>query len=145
MNKRVMFSSITCEWQTPQSLFDQLNMEFKFEIDVCATRENAMCSRFYTLEDNGLSKQWSGSCWMNPPYGRTIARWLEKAYLSSCHLGTTVVALIPARTDTDWWHRFVMRAEEIRFVKGRLNFSGHNENAPFPSAVAIFGRIIPAS
>lgn len=128
----------TCpEWETPQFLFDGLNAEFGFEIDVCATPENAKCSRFFSLTDDGLRQDWGSSvCWMNPPYGRAISRWMEKAY-ESARAGATVVCLVPARTDTNWWHRWGQRGE-VRFLRGRLRFVGAKNPAPFPSAVIIF-------
>ncbi len=122
---------------TPQALFDQLNMEFNFDIDVCASYQNHLCPRYYTIEDDALKQKWSGVCWMNPPYGRQISAWMEKAYLSSLK-GVTVVCLIPSRTDTEWFHKFAMKGE-LRFIKGRVSFiAGHKSHAPFPSAIVIF-------
>ncbi len=138
MNTAVHFSSLTCEWPTPDAVFKQLDDEFHFDVDVCATRENAKCARFFTAtpERNGLAERWAGSCWMNPPYGREIGRWIAKAY-ESARYGATVVCLIPARTDTAWWHDYVTKGE-VRFIRGRLKFGNAKHNAPFPSAVAIF-------
>jgi phage N-6-adenine-methyltransferase len=133
----VHFSSKTDLWSTPQWLFDLLDAEFGFDTDVCALPENAKCRHFFTPEQDGLSQPWRGTCWMNPPYGREIGRFIEKAYRSSL-LGATVVCLIPARTDTDYWHRFVTRAYEIRFLKGRLKFGNAEAGAPFPSVIVIF-------
>ena len=132
----VHFSSATDLWATPAKLYDELNSEFKFTLDVCATIENAKCKKFFTVDDDGLSQEWEGVCWMNPPYGRTIGAWMEKAYRSSLK-NATVVCLVPSRTDTNWWHDFAMMGE-IRFIKGRLRFGGHKNLAPFPSAVVIF-------
>lgn len=132
----VHFSSETGVWETPQDFFDKLNEEFGFETDVCALPGNTKCPQFYSPEEDGLSKRWHGICWMNPPYGRGIAAWVQKAYKSSL-CGATVVCLLPARTDTRWWHDYVMRGE-IRFIKGRLKFGGSKINAPFPNAVVIF-------
>lgn len=130
-----LFTSNTPEWATPISFFRLLDAEFSFELDVCATHENAKCARYYTLEQDGLAQPWVGRCWMNPPYGRKIGRWVHKA-AESAVAGATVVALLPARTDTAWWHDYCFRGE-MRFVRGRLRF---NEAgcAPFPSAVVIF-------
>jgi phage N-6-adenine-methyltransferase len=128
-----MFTSTTFEWSTPQDLFDTLNAEFHFTLDVCATKENAKCEKYFSLDDDGLSQEWTGTCWMNPPYGKDIKRWIKKAYESK----TTVVCLIPSRTDTGWWHDYVMEGE-VRFIRGRLKFSGTKRNAPFPSALVIF-------
>lgn len=136
MHSTVHFSSKTVVWGTPQDFFDKLNAEFGFETDVCAIAENAKCPRYFTPEMDGLAKEWRGVCWMNPPYGREIGAWMRKAYESS-KAGATVVCLVPARTDTRWWHDYAMRGE-IRFIKGRLKFGGCAVNAPFPNAVVIF-------
>lgn len=136
MNNEVMFSSRADDWETQQWLFDQLNAEFGFKLDVCATPDNAKCERYYTKAEDGLAQDWRGVCWMNPPYGREIGRWIEKAYKSSLG-GVTVVCLLPSRTDTKWWHEYVMRGE-VRFLRGRLKFGGSKNSAPFPSAVVIF-------
>jgi len=131
-----LFSSNTCEWETPQEIYNKLNQEFDFNIDVCATDQNTKCKRFFSPTQDGLLQKWEGVCWMNPPYGVIIKKWMKKAYLSSLQ-GATVVCLIPSRTDTSWWHDYVMKGE-IRFIRGRLKFSGHKWNAPFPSARVIF-------
>jgi len=133
----VHFSSATPEWSTPQDFFDSLNEEFgPFDVDVCASEWNAKCPRYFTQETDGLSQNWIGKVWMNPPYGRTIGQWMKKAYESSL-LGACVVCLVPARTDTAWWHDFATKGT-IRFIRGRLKFGGHENSAPFPSAVVIF-------
>lgn len=137
MNTQVMFSSATDMWATPQDFFDNLNNEFMFEIDVCATAENAKCKTFYTKEQNGLEMPWNGVCWCNPPYGREIGKWVERAYTSSVG-GATVVMLLPARTDTKWFHEYIYGKAEIRFIKGRLKFGDSKNSAPFPSMVAVF-------
>lgn len=134
-----MFSSNTDLWATPQNFYDELNKEFGFELDVCALSENAKCSRYFTPEMDGLKQDWQGICWMNPPYGRAIGKWIEKAYNESLKHGSTVVCLIPSRTDTKWWHDYCMNGE-IRLVKGRLKFGDSKNAAPFPSAVVIFGK-----
>ena len=128
-----MFSSNSDLWSTPQSFFDDLNKEFGFETDVCALPENAKCKTFYTPTEDGLSQEWTGICWCNPPYGREIGKWVKKASESNA----TVVCLVPARTDTAWWHDYAMKAE-IRFIRGRLKFGNSKNSAPFPSAVLIF-------
>lgn len=138
-NTAVHFSSQADLHATPQAFFDDLDREFGFELDVCALPENAKCQRFFTPTENGLNQEWDGVCWMNPPYGRTIKDWIRKAYESSLQ-GATVVCLIPARTDTAWWHDWVTKAHEIRFVRGRLKFGNAVNNAPFPSAVVVFKR-----
>ena len=133
---KALLSSNTCEWETPQLFFDALNAEYHFDVDVCATENNAKCERYYTKEQDGLSQQWKGVCWMNPPYGREIGKWMRKAYESSLY-GATVVCLVPARTDTAWWHDYAMKGE-VEFVRGRLKFGGSKANAPFPSAIVTF-------
>lgn len=136
MSMAVHYSSETDLWSTPQDFFDRLDAEFNFELDVCATHTNAKCKRYFTETENGLLQKWTGVVWMNPPYGREIDEWIQKAY-ESAQEGATVVCLIPSRTDTRWWHDYCMKGE-IRFVKGRLQFGSATENAPFPSAVIIF-------
>lgn len=131
--KNVHFQSNTPEWSTPQDLFDQLNAEFNFTLDPCATKENAKCTKFYTKEQNGLSKDWTGErVFMNPPYGRQIGLWVKKL----SEIGG--VALLPARTDTQWFHSYVYGKAEIRFIKSRLKFGGSKNFAPFPSMIVIF-------
>jgi phage N-6-adenine-methyltransferase len=134
----VHFSSRTDLWATPQDFFDRLNVEFGFTLDVCATPENAKCTRYFTRTDDGLTQNWTGVCWMNPPYGREISSWMRKAY-TSAQEGATVVCLVPARTDTAWWHDYAAKADEVRFIRGRLKFGGSENSAPFPSAVIVFG------
>jgi phage N-6-adenine-methyltransferase len=136
MNIAVHFSGKTDLWSTPQAFFDELHKEFKFETDVCALKDNAKCSNYFTQEMDGLAQSWTGVCWMNPPYGREIGKWVKKAFESATQ-GATVVCLIPARTDTAWWHDYAMKGE-IRFIRGRLKFGGSVNSAPFPSALVIF-------
>ena len=134
--KSGLFSSAKDNWATPQDIFDELNQEYKFDVDVCADENNAKCEKYYTVEDDGLSMKWEGVCWMNPPYGRVIYDWMKKAYESSL-AGAVVVCLVPSRTDTRWWHEYCMKGD-IRFIKGRLKFGGSTNSAPFPSALVIF-------
>ena len=134
----VHFSSKTDLWATPQDFFDALNSEFSFEVDVCATAENAKCEKYFTALQDGLKQDWKGVCWMNPRYGRVIGNWVKKAY-ESAQNGATVVCLLPARTDTKWWHDYCMKGS-VRFIRGRLKFGGNKNSAPFPSAVVIFKR-----
>ncbi len=136
---KVHYSSKTDLWATPQDFFDKLNAQYQFTIDVCALPENAKCDHFYTPEIDGLKQTWVGRCWMNPPYGREIGNWMKKAYQSSLE-GATVVCLVPARTDTHWWHEYAMKAE-IKFIRGRLKFGNSNNSAPFPSAIVVFNPI----
>lgn len=133
----VVFRSNHQEWETPQRFFDALNEEFGFTLDSCATAENAKCERFLTLNDDALSQSWDGVVFCNPPYGYRIGKWVRKAFEESLR-GATVVGLIPAKTETAWWHDYVMRAAEIRLIRGRLRFSGSLINAPFPSAIVIW-------
>jgi phage N-6-adenine-methyltransferase len=133
-----MTSSNSDDWGTPQHVFDDLNEEFGFEVDVCALAHNAKCEKYFTPEQNGLEQEWCKDVvhWMNPPYGRQIDKWIKKAYESE----STVVCLVPARTDTKWWHSYCMKGE-VRFLKGRLYFEkkeGKMDRAPFPSAIVIF-------
>jgi phage N-6-adenine-methyltransferase len=138
----VHFSSANDMWATPQDVFDALNAEFRFEVDVCASPTNAKCARFFTASDDGLHQSWAGaSCWMNPPYSE-VAEWMRKAYSSALN-GATVVCLVPSRTDTRWWHDYAMKGE-IRFLRGRLRFGNAKSGAPFPSAVVIFRPIPPS-
>src|SRR5699024_6422738 len=136
---KVHYSSKSNEWATPQNLFDELNDEFNFTLDPCATDENAKCSNYFTIEDDGLSKDWSNDVvFMNPPYGREIKKWVNKAYKESLN-GATVVCLIPARTDTTYWHDFIFgKANDIRFLRGRLKFGKSKNSAPFPSAIVVY-------
>lgn len=120
-----LFSSATDEWATPQRLFDDLDAEFHFTLDACATDANAKCERYYTREDDGLLQDWSGECvWCNPPYGKTIGQWMRKCSEEAKKPNTTIVALLPSRTDTRWFHDHIYnKAKEIRFIKGRLKFN----------------------
>ncbi|CAH1002621.1 hypothetical protein LEM8419_03493 [Neolewinella maritima] len=133
-----VFSSQTCMWATPQALFDELYAEFGFDLDVCASPDNAKCERYYTAEDDGLLMPWSTTNWCNPPYGNRISEWLAKARLTAAEGGTTVF-LIPSRTDVRWFHEHVLGvASEIRFIKGRLKFGDAKNSAPFPSMLIIY-------
>ena len=126
----------TAEWETPQALFDKLNKAFGFETDLCATRQNAKCVDFFTIEDDALSQERRDRCWMNPPYDRTIRRWVKKAY-ESAQVGALIVCLLPAKTDTAWWQDYATKGD-ITFIRGRLKFNCSKDNAPFPSAIVIF-------
>jgi len=129
--------SMRDDWPTPQWLFDALHREFEFTLDPCSSHTNAKCARHFTVREDGLGQDWADAVvFMNPPYGRAIGRWMKKAYESS-RQGATVVCLVPARTDTSWWHCFAMKGE-IRLLRGRLRFEGAENAAPFPSALVIF-------
>jgi phage N-6-adenine-methyltransferase len=132
----VHYKSLTSLWETPANLFKKVDEEFHFTLDVCALPENAKCKRFFSPDEDGLKQPWDGICWMNPPYGREIGKWMEKAFNES-QKGVVVVCLVPARPDTEWWHRFALRGE-IRFLRGRLKFGKAKSGAPFPSAIIIF-------
>ena len=132
-----MYSSKADLWRTPQDFYDELNREFKFVLDACALPCNAKCKSFFTPAQDGLRQDWASSTWCNPPYGRAIGKWVRKASLEA-ERDTTVVCLLPARTDTRWFHDYVLGRAEIRFVRGRLKFGGSKNSAPFPSMVAVF-------
>lgn len=141
-NIKVMLSSEDMTWETPQDFFDELNKEFKFTLDPCATKETAKCEKYFTKEDDGLTKNWGGECvFCNPPYGTEIKNWVKKCYEEGKKFNTIVVMLIPARTDTKYFHEFIYNKSEIRFIKGRLKFKGKQKgsgSAPFPSMIVIF-------
>lgn len=133
-----MRTSLTDQWATPQHVFDILDEEFRFTLDVCADESNHKTELYYSKKEDGLQQHWMGVCWMNPPYGKEIGKWVKKAF-ESARGGAIVVALLPARTDTRWWRDYVMKASELRFINGRLKFGNSNQCAPFPSVIAIFG------
>lgn len=143
-NDSPLFSSATGEWGTPSWLFEELNREFNFTLDPCASDSNHKVDKYYTIETNGLLQDWRGEVvFMNPPYGREIVAWVEKASLESKKKNTIVVGLLPARTDTRWFHDFIYKQTEIRFLKGRIKFieeSGEESknSAPFPSMIVIW-------
>ena len=134
MGVEIFFSNKTGVWETPQDLFDKLNEEFHFDLDVCATPENAKCERFFTPDMDGLKQEWRGVCWCNPPYGREIAKWVKKAAESNA----TTVMLVPARTDSPWFHDCILGKHEVRFVRGRLRFGNAKYKAPFASMIVVF-------
>lgn len=143
MNTAVHFSSATDLWSTPQDFFDELDREFGFTLDPCATDDNHKTDKYFTKETDGLAQDWSNEVvFMNPPYGREIGAWVKKAAESN----TTVVCLIPARPDTRWWHKYIWdktkhkpyKGVQLRFNEGRLKFGGHSNSAPFPSSVVVF-------
>lgn len=134
--KKVVHSSESIEWYTPRDLYKRLHDEFSFELDVCARPGANLCEKFYSK--NSISEEWNGSCWMNPPYGSGIGAWMKKAYETALSGKGTVVCLIPSRTDTAWWHNYVLKATEVRFIRGRLKLGNVKTNAPFPSVVVIF-------
>ena len=128
------------DWETPQSFFNELNKEFSFTLDPCATHETAKCTKYYTEEEDGLKQDWEGeTVFCNPPYSnRQQTKWVEKCYREAKKLNTVVVALLPARTDTIRFHEYIYGKAEIRFLKGRLKFVGAPSTAPFPSMIVIW-------
>lgn len=138
MSHDLMFSSKKMDWETPQDFFDKLNAEFNFTLDPCANEQNAKCKKFYTIEQDGLIQNWQGeTVFCNPPYGRELSKWVAKCYKESRKPNTTVVMLIPARTDTRYFHQYIYKKSEIRFLKGRLKFGNSKNGAPFPSMVVV--------
>lgn len=131
-----MYTSKTDLWSTPQDLFDKLDAEYHFQTDVCAMPFNAKCKHYYTPEQDGLAQEWTGVCWCNPPYGRGIGKWVQKAVESNA----LTVMLLPARTDTKWFHNLVLPHAQITFLRGRIKFGGCVGDAPFPSMICVFDR-----
>lgn len=136
---RTKTTSGSVEFGTPLWLFRELNDEFKFDLDACATAQNKKVKNFFSITDDGLEQDWTQyrSVFVNPPYGKTIGLWLMKAYNTARASDTTVVCLVPANTDTSWWHDYCLKGE-IRYIRGRLKFGGSKGRAPFPSAIVIF-------
>jgi len=126
-----------CEWATPAGLFEELNNEFHFTLDPCATAQNAKCVKFFTEEDDGLAQSWDGeTVFCNPPYGRNTEKWVKKAFETRTE--TAVVLLVPARTDTRWFHEYINGKAEVRFIRGRLKYNDGYQNAPFPSMIVVY-------
>jgi phage N-6-adenine-methyltransferase len=144
----VHYSSNKMDWETPDDLFAQWNKRFKFNLDVCAAKHNTKCKKFFSVEKNGLKKKWRGNCWMNPPYGRELKAWVQKAHRQSMTGKCCVVCLLPARTDTRMFHEYIWDRErgepypgvEVHFLKGRVRFKGAMASAPFPSMIVVFGE-----
>lgn len=135
---RILFSSEKEDWSTPQNLFDKLDKYYHFEVDVCANEFNHKCDKYFTKDQDGLKQDWTGTVWCNPPYGRKVGDWVKKAYDSHLKYKNTIVMLLPARTDTKWFHGYIYNKAEIRFIKGRLKFGNSTNSAPFPSMIIIF-------
>ena len=132
---RGRFTSTNTEWGTPMYLFKEIEKEFgEFDLDPCASKENAKCKKYFTKEHDGLTQNWQGKVFMNPPYGAELPLWMEKARKSGCF----VVCLVPSRTDTKWWHENVENIAKVKFIKGRIKFEGAKWNAPFSSALIIY-------
>ena len=138
MNIKACLSSKNDQWTTPQDFFDKLNDEFHFDLDPCADEYNHKCEEYFTREQDGLMQDWGGhTVFCNPPYGHEIGKWVKKSWEES-KKNTTVVMLIPARTDTAYFHDYIYRKAEIRFIRGRLKFGQATQGAPFPSMVVVF-------
>ncbi len=136
---QTMFSSKSDKWSTPQAFYDELNKVHNFTLDPCCDEESKKCEKFFTEKDNGLQQSWRGeTVFMNPPYGREIKKWLAKAHSESKNPNTKVVCLVPARTDTKYWHEHCMSADKLYLIKGRLKFGDSKNSAPFPSAIVVF-------
>lgn len=142
---RGLATSLRSDWATPRKIFEMLDQEFHFTLDVCATAETACCKEFYDKDQDALGRIWvptnGGAVWCNPEYGRKIGFWIEKAYRETCGLkrGITIVMLLPARTDTRWFFSYILNKAEIRFIQGRLCFDDNpRKQAPFPSMIVVF-------
>ena len=137
-----LMSSDRHDWETPQALFDKLNKIYNFTLDPCASDSNHKCDKYYTEETDGLKQSWKGeTVFCNPPYGRYIKEWVKKCYEESKH--ATVVMLIPARTDTSYFHDYIYHKADIEFLRGRLKFEiggVPKKPAPFPSMLVYFWR-----
>ena len=132
-------------WETPTDLFEMLNSEFKFDFDLAASEENTKCKNYFTKEDDALKQEWKGICWLNPPYGsnskNSLKNWVRKSFEETRKEGCIVVMLIPARTNTEWWHKYCMNAKEVRLIKGRPKFKGNIHGLPQPLAIIVFDKI----
>ena len=141
MTKRFDHTTGKTDWETPPEVFDLLNKEFRFTLDPCATPRTAKCRRFFTSKQDGLTRPWCGRVFVNPPYGRQISSWVRKGFQESLSSTEIVVMLLPARTDPDWWHDYVMKAKEVRLTAGRLCFLDQGQpvkNPAFGSAIVVF-------
>ena len=140
--ERVDKCAKSIEWETPPEVFEPLDTEFNFTLDVCATEGNAKCEHYFTKEQDGLSQFWSGMCWMNPPFGRSVKSWIGKAKEEAEAGRATTVCLIPAKTNTNWWHEMIIDKAEVRFIRGRIKFIKDGKQAtqalPWPMAIVVF-------
>jgi phage N-6-adenine-methyltransferase len=136
------FDSNNNEWETTQSLFDILNSEFKFTIDIAASQSNAKLPIFFTRDDNALINEWKGICWCNPPFGdkgtNALKFFVKKGHDEYCKNNNTIVMLVPTRTNTNWWRDYCSKAKEIRFITGRPNFKGCTHGLMQPLAIIVF-------
>ena len=140
MINKGMFTSNKDDWETPQDLFEELNSQFNFNLDAAASKKNAKCKRYFTKKDDALKQEWGNNViWCNPPYGKQIGKFVEKAYYTWLKFPKSIVVmLLPARTDTKWFHEYIYNKAEIRYIKGRIHFSGSKNGAPFPSMIVIY-------
>ena len=136
------FESAKQEWKTPDSFFIKLNEEFCFTIDLAANEENTKCPVYFSSAVDAMDQAWIGTCWLNQPYGSSgkylLSEWIKKSYLESQKHESTIVVLTPARTNTNWWHEYCMKAREIKFVRGRPKFGGAKHGLPQPLAIVVF-------
>ena len=140
MLNKSLFTSNKDEYATPTDLFNELDKKYHFTLDPCATSENAKCKKYYTIKENGLLKSWKGEIvFCNPPYSK-IKLWVEKCFLEFKNNNATIVLLIPARTDTQYFHNYILNQAKIIFLKGRLHFNNSKNSAPFPSILCIYEK-----
>jgi site-specific DNA-methyltransferase (adenine-specific) len=129
--------SKTDNWATPQYLYDEYNAKYQLTCDAAASARNTKCPKFFTKKQDGLKQDWGTErVWCNPPYGRVLGKWMQKAD-DACRAGATVVMLVPSRTDTKWFHKIAMKRKKV-FLKGRVKFGNGKSPAPFPSLVVVF-------
>ncbi len=134
-----LFSSKKHDYETPEHFFNQLNSIFKFKIDLAADHENRKVEKYLSIKDNSLEDPWlfKGWGWLNPPYGRDLKKWFAKASVSK----SKIIILSPARTDTSYFHDYIVSADCLLFIRGRLVFDGCASSAPFPSLLSFFGKL----
>jgi len=135
--KQTWFNANSIEYETPDGIFEPLALEFGITLDVAATSKNAKCKKYFTMEDDGLKQEWTGVCWMNPPFGKVMKKWVIKAY-EEYKRGNTIICLLPARTNTNWWHDYVIPNAEVRFIRGEVKFKGFERGLWMPMAIVIF-------
>ena len=140
-----LMSSARGDWETPADLYAELDQVYNFELDVCASDQNHKAPRWYTESEDGLTQPWRGRVWCNPPYGRTVKLWVARAIwaVQSQQTAPVAVLLLPARTDTQWFHTYLYQRPgvTVQFLKGRLTFVGAPSPAPFPSLLAVVSRL----
>jgi len=138
---QVVMSTGKDDWETPKYLFDKLDARYHFTLDPCSNDTNYKVEKHYTIKEDGLKQDWGGHVvWCNPPYGREMPKWIKKAYEESLKPNTIVVMLIPARTDTVAFHKYIYNKAQIAFLRGRIKFVGATSGATFPSMIVVFGK-----